>query len=43
LRIQGTGIKPNPSWTWCWWWWWECVFLVMNVSRELVAWIFGAE
>jgi len=22
LRIQETGIKPNPSRTWWWWWWW---------------------
>jgi len=21
LRIQGTGIEPDPSWTWWWWWW----------------------
>jgi len=20
--IQGTGIKPYPSWKWWWWWWW---------------------
>jgi len=20
-NIQGTGIKPNPSWIWWWWRW----------------------
>ena len=28
LRIQGTGIKPNPSWTW--WWWWTIDALCRN-------------
>ena len=29
LRIQVTGIKPDPSWTW-WWWWWIMI-IITNV------------
>ena len=32
LRIQGTGIKPNPSWTWWWSWYWlrKCMTVLDN-------------